>query len=150
MSKLLQSSSSLTLRRRLFVLPSTPPIPHFHLSTVPVKFQSLSASPISRTTLLLHSVTGGSGKLGRRFSARASDESPPPPCESLESGEKELEKAVIAEEYPSGDLEYEEFGLWKKLGVKFKMLIALPWNRVRKGSILTMKLRGEVPFLKFQ
>uniref|UniRef100_A0ACD5Z6R3 Uncharacterized protein n=1 Tax=Avena sativa TaxID=4498 RepID=A0ACD5Z6R3_AVESA len=38
----------------------------------------------------------------------------------------------------------EELGWGTQLAVKLKMLVAPPWQRVRKGSVLTMKLRGEV------
>ncbi|XP_022737702.1 serine protease SPPA, chloroplastic-like isoform X2 [Durio zibethinus] len=48
------------------------------------------------------------------------------------------------EEYPSGEVEYEKMSGWKSFVVKFKMLIAFPWERVRKGSVLTMKLRGQI------
>lgn len=51
---------------------------------------------------------------------------------------------VTSEEYPSGEFEYREFDGWKKFVVKLRMLIAYPWERVRKGSVLTMKLRGQI------
>jgi protease-4 len=38
----------------------------------------------------------------------------------------------------------EELGWGTQLAVKLRMLVAPPWQRVRKGSVLTMKLRGEV------
>jgi hypothetical protein len=38
----------------------------------------------------------------------------------------------------------EELGWVTQLAVKLRMLVAPPWQRVRKGSVLTMKLRGEV------
>lgn len=34
---------------------------------------------------------------------------------------------------------------WNKLSVQTKMLFAPPWQRVKKGSVLVMKLSGEVP-----
>ena len=46
--------------------------------------------------------------------------------------------------YPSGDLVYKEKEGWEKFVVQCRMLIALPWQRVKKGSVLTMKLSGEV------
>lgn len=58
--------------------------------------------------------------------------------------------AVASEEYPSGEFEYREFDGWKNLVVKLRMLVALPWERVRKGSVLTMKLRGQVRFWFFE
>ncbi|GER32893.1 protease [Striga asiatica] len=54
------------------------------------------------------------------------------------------EKSVAEEKYPSGDFVYTEYGFLKKLSVKLKMLIAWPWERVKKGSVLTFKLRGEI------
>ncbi|KQK01506.1 serine protease SPPA, chloroplastic [Brachypodium distachyon] len=38
----------------------------------------------------------------------------------------------------------EELGWGTQLAVKLRMLVAPPWQRVRKGSVLTMKLRGEI------
>lgn len=48
------------------------------------------------------------------------------------------------EKYPSGEFLFEGYDMWESLAVKFKMLIAWPWERVKKGSVLTMKIRGEV------
>lgn len=48
------------------------------------------------------------------------------------------------DQYPSGEFEFEEYGAWKSLVAKFRMLFAFPWERVRKGSVLTMKLRGQI------
>ncbi|KAH6824243.1 signal peptide peptidase [Perilla frutescens var. hirtella] len=47
-------------------------------------------------------------------------------------------------DYPSGDFVYREYDLWQNLVVKLRMLIAWPWERVKKGSVLTMKIRGEI------
>lgn len=60
--------------------------------------------------------------------------------------EKREKKANFGEskEYPSGEAVFKEFGGWKKLAVKLRMLTALPWERVPNGSVLTMKLRGEI------
>jgi protease IV len=78
---------------------------------------------------------------------------------AVESSSKEREEAKIEvgdgalqsvnankvlEEFPSGEFEMEEIGWWRQFEVKLRMLIAPPWQRVRKGSILSMKLRGEV------
>lgn len=54
-------------------------------------------------------------------------------------GVKSLEK-----DYPSGEFEMEEFDLWRKFIVKVRMLFALPWERVKKGSVLSMKLKGQI------
>ncbi|KAL7178836.1 hypothetical protein ACSBR1_042232 [Camellia fascicularis] len=48
------------------------------------------------------------------------------------------------EEYPSGEFEFKEFGAWKKFGVKLRMLVAFPWERIPYGTVLTMKLRGQI------
>lgn len=53
-------------------------------------------------------------------------------------------KSKDEDEYPSGEFEYEKFNAWKILTVKLRMLVAFPWERVRKGSVLTMKLRGQI------
>ncbi|KAJ6411479.1 hypothetical protein OIU84_008117 [Salix udensis] len=48
------------------------------------------------------------------------------------------------DDYPSGEFDFQEIGAWNRFLVKLKMLIAWPWERVRKGSVLTMKLRGQI------
>lgn len=48
------------------------------------------------------------------------------------------------EDYPSGEFQFEKPGAWKSFVVKLRMLVAFPWERVRKGSVLTMKLRGQI------
>lgn len=48
------------------------------------------------------------------------------------------------EEYPSGEFELEEVDVWRRLGVKVRMLLEFPWRRVKKGSVLNMKLRGQI------
>ncbi|KAL0381327.1 UNVERIFIED_CONTAM: Serine protease SPPA, chloroplastic [Sesamum angustifolium] len=50
---------------------------------------------------------------------------------------------VDDDKYPSGEFLYREYNLWESLVVKFRMLVALPWERV-KGSVLVMKIRGEI------
>ncbi|KAG0468123.1 hypothetical protein HPP92_017451 [Vanilla planifolia] len=47
-------------------------------------------------------------------------------------------------EYPLGEFEIMEFDWWMKVMVKLRMLFALPWERVKKGSVLTMKLGGRI------
>ncbi|KAL8216073.1 hypothetical protein R6Q57_022910 [Mikania cordata] len=48
------------------------------------------------------------------------------------------------DDYPSGESEFEKPGAWKSFIVKLRMLIAYPWQRVRKGSVLSLKLRGQI------
>ncbi|XP_021286762.1 serine protease SPPA, chloroplastic isoform X2 [Herrania umbratica] len=81
------------------------------------------------------------------FSTRAFDDS----SSSAETQNEKAEKIgsqsgakFEAEDYPSGEVEYEKISGWRSFVVKFKMLIAFPWERVRKGSVLTMKLRGQI------
>ncbi|KAK1317186.1 hypothetical protein QJS10_CPA05g01983 [Acorus calamus] len=50
----------------------------------------------------------------------------------------------ITTDYPTGEFAMEEFGPWRTFVVKLRMLFALPWERVRKGSVLSMKLKGEI------
>ena len=59
-------------------------------------------------------------------------------------------KSGDVESYPSGEFEFVERGVWESLVVKFRMLFAYPWQRVKKGSVLTFKLRGQVCFLLFR
>ncbi|KAK5805279.1 hypothetical protein PVK06_032932 [Gossypium arboreum] len=77
------------------------------------------------------------------FSTRAFDDSSSSIETQNEKEEKVVEQLEI-EEYPSGEMEYEKISGWKSFVVKLKMLIAFPWQRVRKGSVLTMKLRGQI------
>ncbi|XP_038975089.1 serine protease SPPA, chloroplastic-like [Phoenix dactylifera] len=55
-----------------------------------------------------------------------------------------VEKAGLDGVLPTGEFEMEEFGWWKSFVVKLRMLFAFPWERVKKGSVLTMKLRGQI------
>lgn len=48
------------------------------------------------------------------------------------------------EKYPSGEFVFRKYDLWESFTVKLKMLFAFPWERVKKGSVLTMRIRGEV------
>ncbi|MFS7939452.1 putative peptidase S49, ClpP/crotonase-like domain superfamily [Helianthus anomalus] len=47
-------------------------------------------------------------------------------------------------EYPSGEFEYKTPTAWKSFLVNLRMLVAYPWLRVRKGSVLYIKLRGKI------
>lgn len=51
------------------------------------------------------------------------------------------------EEYPIGEFVFREISGWRGFLVKLRLLFALPWERVRKGSVLSMKLRDQVSFL---
>lgn len=58
--------------------------------------------------------------------------------------ENQEEKGDLDDHYPSGESEYKKLGPQKNFMVKLRLLIAYPWERVRKGSILNIKLRGKV------
>ncbi|KAG5066615.1 hypothetical protein JHK86_010346 [Glycine max] len=51
---------------------------------------------------------------------------------------------IADEDYPSGQFDFEPVTGWRSFLVKLKMLVAFPWERVQKGSVLTMKLRGQI------
>ncbi|KAJ1428125.1 Peptidase S49 [Sesbania bispinosa] len=79
------------------------------------------------------------------ISLRAFDSSSDPKSEEEKEGVVDNQNVRIADEdYPSGEFEFEPITGWRSLLVKFNMLLALPWERVRKGSVLTMKLRGQI------
>ncbi|KAM1789337.1 hypothetical protein ACFX11_039499 [Malus domestica] len=84
----------------------------------------------------------------RSISARAFDSSSP---ETKEEESKESDGDVViktttsdTKEHPSGEFQFEKASAWKSFVVKLRMLIAFPWQRVKKGSVLTIKLRGQV------
>uniref|UniRef100_A0A2P2L352 Signal peptide peptidase A 36 kDa type protein n=2 Tax=Rhizophora mucronata TaxID=61149 RepID=A0A2P2L352_RHIMU len=60
------------------------------------------------------------------------------------SGERSGGAGGVEENYPCGDFEFKELKAMRRFFVKLRMLIAFPWERVRKGSILNMKLRGQI------
>ncbi|KAM2487569.1 hypothetical protein ACFX1W_039480 [Malus domestica] len=84
----------------------------------------------------------------RSISARAFDSSSPETkeVESKESDGEIVIKTTTADTkvYPSGEFQFEKASAWKSFVVKLRMLIAFPWQRVKKGSVLTIKLRGQV------
>lgn len=66
--------------------------------------------------------------------------------EEKEDGVDDQSVRITDEDYPSGEFKFEPITGWRSFLVKLKMLVAFPWERVRKGSVLTMKLRGQVRF----
>ncbi|XP_024170321.1 serine protease SPPA, chloroplastic isoform X1 [Rosa chinensis] len=93
--------------------------------------------------------------LRRRLSLRAFDDSSSAtkPDETTENGavsapeakiDAENAKAKTDKDYPSGEFQFQEASLWKSFVVKLRMLFAYPWERVKKGSVLTMTLRGQI------
>lgn len=61
-----------------------------------------------------------------------------------EEGVLDQSVGITDEDYPSGEFDFKPVTGWSSFLVKLKMLVAFPWERVRKGSVLTMKLRGQV------
>ncbi|KAJ9174122.1 hypothetical protein P3X46_017185 [Hevea brasiliensis] len=89
--------------------------------------------------------------LSRNLSARAFDSSSESKTQqedkTLEKNDSDSEDGTLKnfkEDYPTGEFQFKEFGSWNRFLVKLRMLIAFPWERVRKGSVLTMKLRGQI------
>ncbi|KAM1433883.1 hypothetical protein ACFXTO_016224 [Malus domestica] len=86
----------------------------------------------------------------RSISARAFDSSPLSSTDTKEDESKESDGEIVNKsktadkEYPSGEFRFEKASAWKSFVVKLRMLIAFPWQRVKKGSVLTIKLRGQV------
>ncbi|KAL4565859.1 hypothetical protein LXL04_029965 [Taraxacum kok-saghyz] len=47
---------------------------------------------------------------------------------------------------PTGEFEFKKAGAWKSFVVNLRLLTASSWQRVRKGSVLNIKLRGKSRF----
>ncbi|KAG6627294.1 hypothetical protein CIPAW_15G117200 [Carya illinoinensis] len=119
--------------------------PHFTLSPLPAlpfhRPSSLFLSPPPSPLRSFHR---------RTFSVRAFDSSEEetkgkavgPEVNKIDDGGETF--ASLREDYPTGEFQFEEFSWWRKFTVKLKLLIAFPWERVRKGTVLTMKLRGQI------
>ncbi|XP_056170767.1 serine protease SPPA, chloroplastic isoform X3 [Syzygium oleosum] len=128
--------------------PRLPLLSSLHAKSVPL----LRTPPsLSRANLSLTRPSGFVPPAAHRrsFSVRAFDDSAPAaetqkPEQEQETQKEQESRAKKDGDYPSGEFEFEEFGAWKKFGVKLKMLVAFPWERVKKGSVLTMKLRGQI------
>ncbi|CAO2047653.1 unnamed protein product [Urochloa humidicola] len=99
------------------------------------RFASFPSSPPSAARRILPSPL--------RVPIRAVESSPGPTKEEKEASPV----AGDAQEQPpaaASAFEVEELGWGTQLAVKLRMLVAPPWQRVRKGSVLNMKLRGEI------
>uniref|UniRef100_K3YQN0 Peptidase S49 domain-containing protein n=1 Tax=Setaria italica TaxID=4555 RepID=K3YQN0_SETIT len=98
-------------------------------------FASFPSSPHSAARRILPSPL--------RVPIRAVESSPGPTKEEQEPSPA----AGEAQEPPTpaaSAFDVEELGWGTQLAVKLRMLVAPPWQRVRKGSVLNMKLRGEI------
>lgn len=141
----------------LLLLHSSPP---FHFTTAPIlhhrattvlRASILSKKPPNLSSLaLLRKATLSSSFLSpsssfrcRTFSVRAFD-SDDSKTEQEEEKKDSFHVKKSDGDYPSGEFDFQEIGAWNRFLVKLKMLIAFPWERVRKGSVLTMKLRGQI------
>ncbi|KAL4555935.1 hypothetical protein LXL04_038569 [Taraxacum kok-saghyz] len=47
-------------------------------------------------------------------------------------------------DYPTGEFEFKKPGTWKTFVVNLCLLTAFPWQRVRKGSVLNIKLHDKI------
>lgn len=112
----------------------------------------ISASALYRRPLLVNPQLSYIGPrlrspCSRRFSARAFDDSPASSAEMEKEKQEQRRDGVsreIDEDYPTGEMDYVNRNVWESLVVKFRMLFAFPWQRVRKGRVLTLTLRGQV------
>ncbi|XP_021909194.1 serine protease SPPA, chloroplastic isoform X2 [Carica papaya] len=132
--------------------------PSLTSSISPLRYYPLAFLSNPPSSLLLpHSLSSSSSHYQRRsFSARAFDDSSSPSDTRRQPQQQEAENEKVKEEeerevlmgkpedFPSGEFVYEKMNAWKSFIVKLRMLIAFPWERVRKGSVLTMKLRGQI------
>ncbi|KAJ4972659.1 hypothetical protein NE237_005833 [Protea cynaroides] len=156
MSKLLCSSHLNAFNRRSFsaVLLNSPfPIQCSSFSSNLIHFEPQIAPSYSKRLVLLKYFS--SSIRHRDSSVRAFESS----SETKEESKKDAETSDESEaksldnngswigskdDYPTGEFEFREISGWKSFVVKLRMLFALPWQRVRKGSVLSMKLRGQI------
>ncbi|PKA65816.1 protease IV [Apostasia shenzhenica] len=131
-------------------------VPIFHSATLPVSSSTYPILPATPRTALRDAVPS----LRRFLPVRAAEsslteagEQAAPPGEkgfedvglpSAASSSAFKDESATEAEYPTGDFRMEEFGWWMRVMVKLRMLFAFPWERVKKGSVLTMKLRGRI------
>ncbi|XP_070053647.1 serine protease SPPA, chloroplastic isoform X4 [Nicotiana tabacum] len=148
---------------------STPRLTSIHFRTVTSTLSKSSSSPIhtspTRSLISLHFSTrllnlpsvDNRCRIHRNFSVSAFDTKnddvsssskddikDEPGTEINGNDDSAKSNSTKEDQYPSGEFEFKEYGAWKRLVVKFRMLFAFPWERVRKGSVLTMKLRGQI------
>lgn len=153
------------MSKLLLLLHSSPPLPPppFHFTTAPILHHRAGATTLLRASILSKKPPNLSSSLAlfrkatlsssflspsssfrcRTFSVRAFD-SDDSKTEQEEEKKESFHVKKSDEDYPSGEFDFQEIGAWNRFLVKLKMLIAFPWERVRKGSVLTMKLRGQI------
>lgn len=153
------------MSKLLLLLHPSPPLPPppFHFTTAPILHHRAGATTLLRASILSKKPPNLSSSLAlfrkatlsssflspsssfrcRTFSVRAFD-SDDSKTEQEEEKKESFHVKKSDEDYPSGEFDFQEIGAWNRFLVKLKMLIAFPWERVRKGSVLTMKLRGQI------
>lgn len=125
------------------LLPNPPPLTSIHRrNSLTISSSYIPTFQFQRRFSLPHTRTRGN------ISLRAFESSSDSKTEEEEKGDaiNNQNVRIADEDYPSGEFEFEPITGWRNFLVKLKMLVAFPWERVRKGSVLTMKLRGEVFF----
>ncbi|KAL3678445.1 hypothetical protein R1sor_021401 [Riccia sorocarpa] len=88
----------------------------------------------------------------RRFGARALDDTKAEEAKQTEDGTQSSSSndsastngSATKEAFATGELQYQAPGLWNGFVTKCRMLIAPPWQRVKKGSVLKLKLSGSI------
>ncbi|KAK6925178.1 Peptidase S49 [Dillenia turbinata] len=131
------------------IISKFPILPSLSNPTHKCLFSLYAPSPLSalpsfqrRLNFSIHAFDSSSEtKSQEEKSSSESNEAKP---EAVADGDENGSLKASSEDYPTGDFEFREFSGWKKFSVKLKMLFAFPWERVRKGSVLTMKLRGQI------
>ncbi|KAL5725643.1 hypothetical protein ACHQM5_008766 [Ranunculus cassubicifolius] len=119
-------------------------------SSIPIQLTSSSSltRPLSNSLLKYPQFFPNSPNHRRNLAIQAFESS-----SEMKIDEKKLDEKVNngglglskeKEEYPSGEFEYKKIQGWRGFIVKLRMLFAFPWQRVKKGSVLSMKLRGEI------
>ncbi|KAK9926196.1 hypothetical protein M0R45_023438 [Rubus argutus] len=116
------------------------------------------SKPLLHSQCLPHFSPSPPLSLRRRVSVRAFDDSSSTSPETKKDGLNENDtnsvpegkinsenvRATTDQDYPSGEFQFQEASLWKSFVIKLRMLFAYPWERVKKGSVLTMTLRGQI------
>ncbi|XP_010537423.1 PREDICTED: serine protease SPPA, chloroplastic [Tarenaya hassleriana] len=135
---------------KLLLLHAPHVIPRFNTRATFVAVGALRRPLIAnhRSASHLFSLRPSLSLSSRRFSVRAFDDSPTD-AEKEQKQQQQQDNGVSGErgkdeDYPSGEMVFEKRSAWESFVLKLRMLIAFPWQRVRKGSVLTMKLRGQI------
>ncbi|KAL3529369.1 hypothetical protein ACH5RR_008691 [Cinchona calisaya] len=148
---------------RLLLLHTSHLITSFNLRTTTIFPKTGPSINISTTFSQTQSRSLHSLNFERNFSIKAFDTTENDDVANVSSPSSEGEKAEDSsqngnlqkdssnfnefyndDKYPSGEFEFRHHGAWKSFVVKCRMLFAFPWERVKKGSVLTMKFGGQI------